>query len=225
MSDLDERLEQLALATQKQFGTAKGQVLLMQLWDTVYKSGNLYRPPKERLPSNYQDVYDDAVYRLMEYTLRNIGKYDPAKGTVMAWLNMLLDRRFLKDAIARANQAGDRTVHLTLTDLDDADQANRINAIEYEIEAMRARDTQLPLSEIIKRCLKEDHSDQMKQASMPKYTHINFQTIALRHHLDGKTFKDIADEFKVPYTSLVSFYQRRLKSFAELLKQCVDRHL
>jgi len=214
MEDFDQRLKHLALEAQQHFGTAKGQRLLMQLWQEVYCSGRLYRPPREKIPGVYEDVYDEAVLQLMEYTLRRIETYDPDRGvSVIGWMNMLLERRFIRDAIGRVTQREQKFQRPTLTDLYEEGDA------QDSIEAIPAP-TPRPLpSDLIQTCLQEDEGDRFKQAFIPSYPTVNFQQIALLHHVEGYTFKEISVQLQVPYTSLVSFYQRRLKQFTPMIRE------
>lgn len=208
MDDLDEQLQHLALRSQQQTGPAQHRTL-MQLWETIYRSGKLYRPPRDRLPGNYQDIYDEAVFRLMEYVFRRIDRYDPTRGSVMTWVNMKLDRSFLRDVIIDWGKEQSRFQPLTLADLDAPDPLENL--------AVPPEDP-LP-SQRIQQCLEDDQDDRFKTECMKGHPSIHFQQVALLHHRDGYTFKAIADQLQIPYTSLVSFYQRRLKVFAPHIKQ------
>lgn len=214
MEDFDQRLKHLVHEAQQHFGTAKGQRLLMQLWQEVYCSGRLYRPPRNKIPGVYEDVYDEAVLQLMEYTLRKIEAYDPNRGvSVIGWMNMLLERRFIRDAIGRVTQREQKFQRPTLADLDaEGDAKDPIAAIPVP--------TPQPLpSDLIQTCLQEDEGDRFKQACIPSYPTVNFQQIALLHHVEGYSFKEISAQLQVPYTSLVSFYQRRLKQFTPMIRE------
>lgn len=76
----------------------------------------------------------------------------------------------------------------------------------------------LPPSELIQQCLNEDEGNLFKRTYIPSYPSVNFQQIALLHLVEGQSFRQIADQLQVPYTSLVSFYQRRLKQFAPIIR-------
>ncbi|MGI0486443.1 hypothetical protein ACN4EK_13470 [Pantanalinema rosaneae CENA516] len=211
MEDFDQRLKHLAKEAQQHFGTARGQTLLMQLWHEVYGSGRLYRPPKDKIPGTYEDIYDEAILQLLEYTLRNIGAYDAQKASVVGWMNMLLERRFIREAIQRFTNREQNFQRLSLADLDEDTTKSEIEEIPVP------REKPLP-SELIQQCLSEDEGDRFKQACIPSYPSVNFQQIALLHHVEGYSFKEIADQLQVPYTSLVSFYQRRLKQFTPIIR-------
>jgi hypothetical protein len=69
---------------------------------------------RDKIPGNYEDVYDEAVERLMKYTLKNIRRYKPEKIRVIGWLNMLLDRRFLREAMPMSLKERDRLPRIHL---------------------------------------------------------------------------------------------------------------
>lgn len=213
MGDFDQRLKDLVHEAQQHFGTPQGQTLLMQLWQEVYCSGRLYRPPKDKLPGVYEDIYDEAVLQLMEYTLRNIKLYDPSRGaSVIGWMNMLLERRFIRDAIQRLTRREQKFQRLTLADLDAEESP------QDAIETIPVPATPPLPSELIQTCLQEDEGDRFKQACIPSYPSVNFQQIALLHHVEGYSFKEISACLQVPYTTLVCFYQRRLKQFTPIIR-------
>jgi len=216
MEDLDQFLQCLVEECQQHVGTARGQTLLMQLWDEVYRSGRLYRPPSNRLPGVYEDIYDEAILKLMEYTLRNIHAYDAEKASVIGWMNMLLERRFIRDAIQRFTDREQKFHRLSLADLDEGSPSDAIETIPVPSEHP------LP-TQLIQHCLQEDAGDRFKQTCIPSYPTVNFQQVALLHHVEGYTFTEIAARLQVPYTALIAFYQRRLKQFTpEIRAYCLN---
>jgi DNA-directed RNA polymerase specialized sigma24 family protein len=214
MEDLDQRLKHLAKEAQHYFGTARGQTLLMQLWHEVYCSGRLYRPLKDKIPGVYEDIYDEAILQLMEYTLRNISVYDAQKASIIGWMNMLLERRFIREAIQRFTDREQKFQRPTLADLDEEGSSSN----DHDIEAIPVSKPKPSPSELIQQCLREDEGDRFKQTCIPRYPSVNFQQVALLHHVEGYSFKEIAERLQVPYTSLVSFYQRRLKQFTPIIR-------
>ena len=220
MDKLDEHLHQLALEAQEHFGTLKGRQLLTVFWETVYRSGRLTRPHRDKIPGNYEDVYDEAVERLMKYTLQNICKYDPSKSRVIGWLNMLLDRRFIREAIAEVLKDRDRLPRVHLAETEDGERTQGIS-----MEAIPSPESPLSLTDLIKQYLEDDPDQHFKNTCIPKYPHITFQDIALKIHLKGYSFREISQEYDVPYTSIVAFYQRRLQDFAPIIRQYVEDHL
>lgn len=214
MNDWDERLKQLVLTAQTQQSTAERQILLMQIWQIIYAADHLYRPPRDKISGNYQDIYDDALWALLEYLGRNLDKYDPERSSVIGWVNMLLERRFIREAIAKWQKEENRFVRPTLADLDGLD--------EFDPPAPTP---DISPTQIIKQYFEEDPDGVLQSECIPSYPRISFQAIVLRHHVEGESFTKIAKAFGVPYTSLVSFYQRRLKTFAPQIRAYVNQHL
>lgn len=217
MADFEQQLQILVASAQQQFGTPQGQISLMQLWETIYRSGRLYRPPRDKIPGIYEDIYDEALLQLMEYTLRNIRAYDPQRGaSVIGWMNMLLERRFIREALQRHTKRENPIRRPSLSNLDEDNDFDAVAAIPVAALSL------LP-SEAIQQCLQEDEGDRFYQESIPSYPTVNFRQIALLHHVEGYSFTEIADRLQVPYTTLVSFYQRRLKRFSPQIRAyCLD---
>lgn len=214
MTDLDEHLKQLVLTAQAATDLTERRILLTEIWQTLYTSNRLYRPARDKISGNYQDIYDEALLNLLEYLGRNIHKYDSARSSVIGWVNMLLERRFVRDAIIRWQQEQNQFTHPTLADLDSPDDFD-LPAPAPDVSPMQ----------LIQQCFEDDPDDRFKNERMKSCPNISFQTIALRHHCHNESFTEIANTFEVPYTSLVSFYQRRLKTFAPLIRDYVEQHL
>jgi DNA-directed RNA polymerase specialized sigma24 family protein len=236
MDALDEQLKQLALAAQKhtyplldsqgkpkvdnqgnpKMGlTSEGKKRVNELWEKVWRSGRLYRPPKDRLPGNYQDIYDDAVLQLMQYTLRNIHKYDPARSSVMGWLNMKLDRTFLRDQLKQIKK--ERVHHLSLADLDNDDgfSGNRIDRIP-------APESKPSHVEFLRKYLSKD-PDGLLDQSIKKYPHIRLKDIAEQYIVHGCTLQNIANREGIPNSTLNSFFHRKMQPIYPFIKQYIDR--
>lgn len=84
----------------------------------IVRSGRLCHPQKSQFTAQfYEDIYDEARQELLLYICENIDKYDAQRGSVMAWVNVLLQRRFFKDAI-RKIQTQQNVRKITDTDPD-----------------------------------------------------------------------------------------------------------
>jgi hypothetical protein len=117
-NELDETLKQLAIAAQGYSpGSPERQFALTQLVNGILRSSRLCHPQRGQFLSLYQDIYNEVIQKLFLYICENIDRYDPERGTVMAWVNVLLERRFFKDAIP--DLLGCPNVQkITLADLD-----------------------------------------------------------------------------------------------------------
>lgn len=202
--ELDSHLLQLAISAQANPPHSGGrQLALTKLISEIVRSGRLCHPQKNQFPSQfYEDIYDEARQELLLYICQNIDKYDAERGSVMAWVNVLLERRFFRDAIQRMQTRQNRT-KMTLIDLD--------NLIATPEEAPN-------LTEIILECIKSDAEDIFKNEHIEKCPQANFQALATRR-MSGKSWKEISAEFEMKIPTVSSFYYRCVNRFSSRLKE------
>lgn len=206
IEELDEQLKQLAtLAQQYPSRTRKRQLALTQLVQVILKSGRLCRPHRGQFLHRYEEIYEEAQQELLFYVCQHIDKYNPERGSVMAWCNVLLERRFFKEAIPKVmDKQGMQRI--TLSDLD-----NLATPEEPPV-----------LTELLKECLESDSENLFKTEHVEDNPVANFQALALRRIL-GKSWKEIAAEFDTKIPTVSSFYYRCLNKFSEKLKEyCVE---
>ncbi|WP_407882971.1 sigma-70 family RNA polymerase sigma factor, partial [Scytonema sp. NUACC26] len=117
--ELDSHLLQLAISAQRHPSRSQErQLALTKLVNAIVRADKLCRPQKSQFPAGvYEDIYNEARQELFFYICQNIDKYEPERGSVMAWVNVLLDRRFFKDAI-RKIQTHHSRMKMTIADLD-----------------------------------------------------------------------------------------------------------
>jgi hypothetical protein len=146
-NELDEQLKQLAISAQQHPPLTQGrQLALRKLVNGIVQSGRLCRPQRGQFSGSYEDIYDEAVQELLLYICQNIEKYDPERGSVMAWVNVLLERRFFKEAIPKI-LGKPNLQKMTLSDLDNL-------APPEETES---------LTEILKECIESDPDNLFKK--------------------------------------------------------------
>jgi DNA-directed RNA polymerase specialized sigma24 family protein len=203
---LDEQLKQLARAAQQQPPlTQRRQLALRQLVNGILTSGRLCRPQSGYFSGVYEDIYDEAVQELLLYICQNIDKYNPERGEVMAWVNVLLERRFFKEAIPKILDKQD----MQRMDLSDLDQ-------------IAPPESNPCLTEIIKQCIELDSDNLFKKEHIENHPQANFQALA-RRRLLGKSWKEIAAEFDIKLSTVSRFYDRCLNKFAAKIKDyCTD---
>jgi DNA-directed RNA polymerase specialized sigma24 family protein len=204
--DLDNQLSHLALTAQRHPPLSQErQVALRQLVTGILRSRRLCRPQLGQFAGNYQDIYDEALQELLLFICQNIDRYDPDRGTVMAWVNMLFDRRFFREAIPKVLGKQNLT-RMTLMDLD-------------RISAPAAEPT---LTDTIQEFVERDPDNHLKQEHIKNHPTANFQVL-LQRRLQGISWQDIANEFGIAIPTLSSFYYRRLDKFSTQFKDyCVD---
>ncbi len=201
-NELDEQLKQLAILAQRYPPLAQGrQVALRKLVNGIVQSGRLCRPQRGQFSGSYEDIYDEAVQELLLYICQNIEKYDPERGSVMAWVNVLLERRFFKEAIPKI-LGKPNLQKMTLSDLDNL-------APPEETES---------LTEILKECIESDPDNLFKKEYLQNYPAANFQVL-LQRRFSGKSWKEISDEFDINIKTLSSFYYRCVNKFSSRLRE------
>ncbi|GET44335.1 sigma-70 family RNA polymerase sigma factor [Microseira wollei] len=203
---LNEQLKQLARAAQQQPPlTLLRQLALRKLVNGILTSGRLCRPQPGQFSGVYEDIYDEAVQELLLYICQNIDKYNPERGEVMAWVNVLLERRFFKEAIPKIMDKQD-IQRMSLSDLDE----------------IAPPESNPCLTEIIKQCIELDPENLFKKEHIENHPRANFQALA-RRRLLGKSWKEIAAEFELKISTVSRFYDRCLTKFSAKIKEyCTD---
>jgi DNA-directed RNA polymerase specialized sigma24 family protein len=201
-NELDEQLKQLAISAQQHPPLTQGrQLALRKLVNGIVQSGRLCRPQRGQFSGSYEDIYDEAVQELLLYICQNIEKYDPERGSVMAWVNVLLERRFFKEAIPKI-LGKPNLQKMTLSDLDNL-------APPEETES---------LTEILKECIESDPDNLLKKEYLHNYPAANFQVL-LQRRFSGKSWKEISAEFDINIKTLSSFYYRCVNKFSLRLRE------
>ena len=201
MSELDEQLRRLAISAQQYPPLSQErQVALRQLINGILLSGKLCHPRRGQFSGCYEEIYDEAVQDLMLYVCRSIDKYEPERATVMAWVNVLLDRRFFQEAIPKV--LGQSSVrHVTLDSIYELASANEPPA----------------LTELLRECLETDPAGLFKGECLEDYPTASFQVVALRR-LAGMSWQEISAEFGVKVGTVSSFYSRCLVKFSQQMR-------
>lgn len=205
-NELDEQLKQLAIWAQQHPPLTQGrQLALRKLVNGIVQSGRLCRPQRGQFSGSYEDIYDEAVQELLLYICQNVEKYNPERGGVMAWVNVLLERRFFKEAIPKIlDQQG--LQKMTLSDLDNLSSPEETES----------------LTEILKECVESDPENLFKKEYLQNYPAANFQALLQRRIL-GKSWKEISVEFDINIKTISSFFYRCVNKFSSKLKEyCIN---
>jgi len=206
--ELDEQLRQLALVAQQHPPlTPERQLALRKLINGILTSGRLCHPKSGQLSGAYQDIYDEALQELLLYICENIDKYNPERGSVMAWVNVLLERRFFKEAIPKILDKPNLT-RMTLSDLDNL-------ALPEESEN---------LTDLLRECIELDPENLFKKEHVENYPAVSFQAL-MRRRILGKSWKDISAEFHLKTSTISSFYSRSLTKFSSKLQEYCLNHM
>jgi hypothetical protein len=206
---LDEQLKQLAISAQRHPPlTRERQVALTKLVQAILQSGRLSRPYRGQFSHRYEEIYEEAQQELLVYICQHIDKYNSDLGPVMRWCNVLLERRFFKEAIPKVmDKQGMQRI--TLPDLDNL-------PIPEEPPV---------LTELLKECIESDSENLFKTEHIENHPAANFQALAIQRIL-GKSWKEIAVEFDTKIPTVSGFYYRCLNKFSEKLKEyCIESGL
>lgn len=207
MDALDIRLEHLAI-TAKQFPpkSKPRQLALSELASKIQNSRRLFCKGRYNYP---EDVYLEALQETWLYISRKVEKYDPEIGTVIAWVNFILNKRFI-DAIRRYTRN---------------QQASLDEPIDFAGESGTTLLDTLPQpqilpdsGEILQEILQADPDDLFKTEHIKNHPMVTFQAIALRRLLK-QSWSDMSVEWAISVSTLSSFYQRCLKLFIPKIQE------
>lgn len=205
----EQQLQALALeAQQHPIDTTARRIILSKLIDTIYRSHLLTRPYQGQFQGVYEDIYQEAVQNLFLYICKNIDKYDPQRGEFMTWVNMLLSKRFFREAIPKV--------------IGTANKINLESSILENLEDLATgeredKDDYIQIFQKIRRYIEIDPKGIFKQAYIKKYPQANFREIAIKRW-SGISWKEISDHFNIPVATLSNFYQRNLEKFRPELR-------
>ena len=203
---LDKQLKQLALVAQQHPPlTDERQLALGPLVQAILKSGRLCRPQLGKFISRYEEIYEEALQDLLLYICRNIDKYDVERAEVMTWCNVLLERRFFREAIPKV--LGKAEIQkMTLADLDNLPSPGEQAPI---------------ITEIIEEYITLDPENLFKNTYIKNHPEANFQAL-VKQRLEGESWQNISESLDLKISTISQFYYRCLKRFTPILKQVVE---
>ncbi|KYC42280.1 hypothetical protein WA1_20090 [Scytonema hofmannii PCC 7110] len=210
----ESQLKELALkAQQHPLGSTARRIALSKLIEGLYRSRKLCSPYQGRFSQVYQHIYEEAVQDLFLYICKNIDKYDPERAEFTTWVNMLLSKRFFKEAVSKVvGKANEIKVEASfLENLEDL--APKDNEQDYISDFLK-----------IRRYIEKDPQGVFRQTRIKSYPKVNFQEIAIKKW-SGLSWKDISEEFGIPIPTLSNFYQRSLDKFRHEFKELCERYV
>ncbi|MEC4813023.1 MAG: sigma-70 family RNA polymerase sigma factor [Scytonema sp. PMC 1069.18] len=208
------QLQELALkAQQHPLGSTARRIALSKLIDGIYRSRKLCYPYQGRFSQVYQHIYEEAVQDLFLYICKNIDKYDPNRAEFITWVNMLLTKRFFKEAVSKV--------------------VGKTNEIKVETSFLENLEDTIPedneddlISDFqkIRQYIEKDPKGIFRQTYIKSYPQVNFQKIAIKRW-SGVSWKDISEELGVPIPTLSNFYRRSLEKFRIEFKDLCDTYV
>lgn len=176
------------------------QVALTKLVGAIAASGKLSRPRQGEFIAVYEEIYAEALSLLWLFVCENIDRYDSGRGSVMTWVNYLLDRRFIIEGIKIiVGKKGDRSLS------------------DSEVELIPQPETQPSPSQLLQQYIEEDQEGLFESTHLKNRPDVNFKQIALAR-LAGIKWKTISGDLNVTVSTLSSFYQRSLKELSVPIK-------
>jgi len=174
------------------------------------KSGKLWQ---ENTP-----YYGDALQKTWLYFIRNLceantgAKYDTQISSVITWLNAYLERRLLDFRINRSQE--------------ERQQVNPFSAQEQQseqeidpIDNIPAPPDIPPILEITRNWAETDLDGELRRVHIQGYPRVTCQVLILRRLPPETPWEMLAIEFRLPMSTLNSFYRRqcmpRLRKFGE----------
>lgn len=165
--------------------------------------------------------YEDALQQTWIYFCQNICEgntgepYNPARGSVITWLNFYLKRR-LQDFYISSQKQQARTA----TSQFQRSKSGEVNEIIDPVDRLEANPDIPPLLAEIKTWVETDRNGDLRRTYIQGHPRVNCQVLILRRLPPETDWKALAAEFGLSVSTLSSFYQRqcmpRLRKFGEL---------
>lgn len=207
MSELNQRLKQLAIAAQQHPPKSQNrQLALNELINLLRQSGQLCRPYQGQFSGLHQEIYAEALQRLFLHVCERIDSYNPER-EVLQWTNFLLKKRFFIEASRELMITASKEVKRRNLDELDKSMPDKINS----------HVTPLISQEVIQ-CLEEDPEGIFQASHVVNFPEANFKFLA-QQLIAGYTWKEISMELGVGIPTLSSFYQRSLTKFADKFRE------
>lgn len=186
------------------------------IWRIVLRSPKLWRDSTE-------PGYNDALSKALEYCFKNLceavtaqAPYDPdiEDGNILKWVNTAIIRRLKNERKARQQdqtrlpQVSDPNYFLDISSAsvndDDGERVQRW--IDQIIDLIQS-----------------DPTEEFRQTHPRKHSDVNAQVLLLARIQEGLGWKPLGKRFRVPPTTLSSFYQAKCKPL--LLQRCQEEGL
>ncbi|NEO30907.1 MAG: sigma-70 family RNA polymerase sigma factor [Symploca sp. SIO3C6] len=211
MNQQEERLRQLVeQACSHRPGSAERQKNLTKIIRLV--TGKLW---KENTP-----YYQDALQQTWIYFCQNLcegktGKaYDYTRGSIATWLNFYLKRRLQDFRIEEQRRQAKQATQQLYTSSSSQTTQNL-----DPVENLAAQPDIPPLLEEVKAWIETDPHGELRQTHITNRRDVTCQVLLKRRLPPEASWKTLAEEFKLPISTLSSFYQRqclpRLRKFGQ----------
>jgi len=217
--EIDEQLERLAIAAQQHKPkTVQRQTALSKLYAAIEQFQIVGRPRLDDFSrETYEAIYTEAKQDLMLCIFREIDKYNPSRGTLRQWVNFLMNKRCINEAIPKIlGPKGFTTLYykdmdVVLNNLKRKDRFFHILPLGGEDDSDRS-------ASALREMIQTDPGDIFKSAVIKKHPQINFQMLLLKRG-DQVSWQQISEEFGVKVPTLSCFYRRCLQKFTPRFRE------
>lgn len=216
--EIDGQLERLAMAAKEHKPkTLERQKALSKLYGAIEQFQIVGRPRSQDFPREvYEQIYTEAKQDLMLCIFREIDNYNPSRGTLRQWVNFLMKKRCINEAIPKIlGPKGFTTCYYG--DMD-AIWENLKTHDRFFDKLPLPEDDSEPSAPALREMIAADPDDIFKSAAIERHPEVNFQMLLLKR-ADGVGWQEIAAEFGVKVSTLSSFYGRCLRKFTARFKE------
>ncbi|BAZ02763.1 hypothetical protein NIES37_67760 [Tolypothrix tenuis PCC 7101] len=207
LQQLVNEAKQYPANSQNPTDRARRRIALNKLINAIKYSGKLSKQSKWLGSPHYQDYYDEALQLTFIEICQKIEQYK-SEYDVMTWVNTIFSRRM--SDVGRKDQKRGMTWSPKQQEISSLDTLNEDVPIEHEIS------DQEQLKEIIEndpeKFLSNEYIKGNPQASLK---------VILLLILEGKQWKEISEELKVPISTASTFYQRQMRNIVPYLKKYI----
>ncbi|MEM8638946.1 MAG: hypothetical protein AAGG51_09055 [Cyanobacteria bacterium P01_G01_bin.54] len=214
-NNIDCRLQHLVLEIQKLPPQSRSRHRkFAQLCRELRQSQKLIHPHINACYAGaYAEIYDVALQRLFCDLHRQIDRYNPDRGAVLAWVNYLLKVRF-SEAVNEVMLVGRG---------DRFHPARRVTWQDWHNESLsdprsHRGDDLAPDITDVRDYIHADPHQILRQVTLHNAPQISFQWLLL-HYLDGYAWQELAEAIAIPLPTLNSFFHRTLKRLLPQLRQ------
>ena len=223
MHDLERIVDELALkAKSYPKGSKDRDKYLTRLTNVIWQSRpscqNSYQLPY----SIYMELQQEAIQKVfLQLYGKKLDEYDPNQGHLLHWFRETLGFRFqdiCKEHLKiRRFQENSEKKRVRDEFLDAPSGRTLLDLIEQPETAHPRHREYEKLRELIE----QDPTGQFRKAHIGNHEEANFQAIILGR-LDGRSWKDLSEEWKIPVPVISAFYQRNIQKFKPIFRENLD---
>jgi Sigma-70 region 2 len=172
----------------------------------------LIRQVQPRLWKEHTLDYADALQQTWLYLCLHLDRYDPNRGSVVTWLNA-----YLKWRLWEFQQRSIRE-HITHQPLQ-GDENSGLPPLDPPSPVQSAFATRPLTVELVREWVTADPTGELRRHHLREHPQVTCQVLILRRLPPQASWKDLAQEWHIPLSTLSSFYRReclpRLRGFGE----------